>query len=155
VTEANVIGVLNRLLAIECYSLVNYVSEAPPWTHPGNKKLMEATRDIVEDHEHYSQRLADAIEDRGGCLNTGSYPLTFTSLNDLAVDYLLARLVESQQHAIELNERCVEELLEDPQARSLASEVLGSERAHLDILKEFLPQTEPLPDGDDTRSLVA
>ena len=47
------------------------------------------------------------------------------------------------------------ELVEDTQTWNLASEVLGSERAHLDILKEFLPQTEPLLDGDDIRSLVA
>lgn len=153
--EANIITVLNRLLAIQCYSLVNYLGEAPPWTHPGNEELTEATCAIVADHEHYSQRLADAIEERGGSLNAGSYPITFTSLNDLALDYLLARLIASQQHAIQVIERCVADLVDDSLARSLASEVLGSERAHLDILKEFLPQTEPLLDGDNLRSLVA
>ena len=47
------------------------------------------------------------------------------------------------------------ELDEDSLARSLASEVLGSERAHLDILKEFLPHTEPVPNDDELRSLAA
>jgi bacterioferritin (cytochrome b1) len=154
-SQQAIIGTLNRLMANQCYSLVNYLSDATPWTHPGNEELTEATRSIVADHEHYSQRLAHAIEDRGGSPNAGSYPMTFSSLNDLALDYLLAKLIQNQQHAIETNERCVAELEEDSQAQSLASEVLGSERAHLDILKEFLPQNEPLPDDDELRSLVA
>jgi hypothetical protein len=150
VTEA-----LNRLSAHQCYSLVNYLSEAPPWTHPGNEELMEATSDIVEDHEHYAQRLADAIEDRRGVLEAGRFPMRFLSLNDLALDYLLSGLIEDQRGNIQAAEQCTAELVEDPQAWSLASEVLGSERAHLDILKEFLPRDEPVLNGDETRSLAA
>ena len=154
-SQQTVIGALNRLLAHQCYSLVNYLSEAPPWTHPSNEELMEATRDIVEDHEHYAQLLADAIEERGGILASGRFPMRFLSLNDLALDYLLAGMIENQQRNIETNEQCVAELSEDPLAWNLASEVLGSERAHLDILKEFLPRTEPVLNGDEIRSLAA
>ena len=154
-SQQTVIGALNRLMANQCYSLVDYLSEAPSWTHPGNEELVEATRSIVADHEHYAQRLADVIQDRDGRLESGSFPMTFLSLNDLALDHLLVRLIENQQSNIQAAEQCMAELVEDPQAWSLASEVLGSERAHLDILKEFLLKTEPLPEGDEFRSLVA
>ena len=154
-SQQTVIGALNRLLAHQCYSLLNYLSEAPPWTHPGNEELVEATRNIADDHEHYAQRLADAIEDRRGVLEAGRYPMRFLSLNDLALDYLLSRLIEEQQRNIRAIAQCVADLVDDSQARSLASEVLGSERAHLDILKEFLPHTEPFLYGYEIRSLAA
>jgi hypothetical protein len=154
-SQQTVIEALNRLIANQCYSLVNYLSEAPPWTRPGNEELMEATRDIVQGHEHYVQRLADAIEDRRGVLEVGRFPMRFLSLNDLALDYLLVRLIEDQRSNIQVAEQCTAELVEDPQAWSLASEVLGSERAHLDILKEFLPPTEPTLNGDEIGSLAA
>ena len=154
-SQQTVIEALNRLLAHQCYSLVNYLSEAPPWTHPGNEELVEATRNIADDHEHYAQRLADAIEDRRGVLEAGRYPMRFLSLNDLALDYLLSRLIEEQQRNIRAIAQCVADLVDDPQARRLASEVLGSERAHLDILKEFLPRTEPVLNGDEIRSVAA
>ena len=150
-----VTSVLNRLLANQCYSLVNYLSEAPPWTHPDNEQLVPVVLGIAHDQEHYAQRLAAAIDERDGGVDSGLFPLTFMSLNDLALDYLLARLIENQQRDIRAAEQCVAELVEDRLAWLLASEVLGSERAHLDILKEFLPKTEAIPNGDEMRSHAA
>ena len=63
-SRPKVISVLNRLLSIQRFFLVNYVNEAAAWTHPGNKALAEVTRIIVDNHEHYCQRLSAAIEDR-------------------------------------------------------------------------------------------
>jgi hypothetical protein len=60
--------------------------------------------------------------------------MKFTSLNDLALDYLFARLLENQEHDVQATEQCAAELVEDPPAWSLTREVLRSERAHLDIL---------------------
>ena len=154
-SRPKVVDALNRLLANQCCSLANYLSDARPWTHPGNEVLVEATRGIVADHEHYSQRLAEAIEDRDGNVYSGGFPMTFTSLNDLALDYLLVRLVEDQQSNIQAAEQCMAELVEDSPAWSLASEVVGNERAHLDIMKEFLPHAETVPHGDENRSCAA
>lgn len=145
-SKQTVIDALNRLIGNQCCSLVNYLNEARPWTHPGNEELVEAARDIVADHEHYSQLLSKEIEERGGILAANRFPMRFLSLNDLALDYLLAGMIENQQRNIETNEQCVAELVEDPRAWSLANELLGNERAHLDVLKEFLPRTEPVLD---------
>jgi hypothetical protein len=79
--------------------------------------------------------LADVIEERGGILDSGRFPMRFLSLNNLALDYLLAGMIENQQRNIETNEQRGVELVEDPQAWSLASEVPGSERAHLAIIR--------------------
>lgn len=151
-SKLKVFDALNRLFGNQCCSVVDYLNQARPWTHSGNEELMEATRSIVADHEHYSQLLADAIEERGGTLASGGFPMSFLSLNDLALDYLLDVMIDNQQRNIETNEQCVAELGEDLPAWNLASEILGSERAHLDIMKEFLPHTEPVANRDEMRS---
>ena len=155
VSRTKVIELLNRLLADQRFSLVDYLNDARPWTHRGNEALLEALHQIVEHHQHYAQRLADAIADRDGLVNSGTYPMSFTSLNDLALDYLLGRLIENQRRNIQLHERCVAELREDPQASSLASEVLGSDRAQLEMLMEFVPTNEAVPGSVETQPLVA
>jgi hypothetical protein len=141
---------LNRLLAIQRFSLANYVIQASPWTHSGNEPAVETLKVIVDDHAHYAQLLADAIDARDGLVESGSFPMSFASLSDLTLDYVLSQLIEYQHRDIQRIEQCVSELVGDPLAWSLASEVLGSERAHLEILKESL-----LPSGaankDDTR----
>jgi hypothetical protein len=137
-SRPKVIGVLNRLLANVSFSLIDYLSESSPWTHTGNEPLVEALRVIVVDHDYHARRLAEAIEERDGCIDSSTFPTKFTSLNDLALDYLFARVLENQEHHIQATEQCVAELVEDPPAWGLASEVLRSERAHLDILRAIV-----------------
>lgn len=153
-SRAKVISVLNRLLSIQRISLVNNVNEATAWTHPGNEALAEVTRIIVENHEHYSQRLTAAIEDRHGGVDS-TLPMRFTSLKDLDRESLMAKLIENQRRNILVYERCVAKLVEDPRAWSLATEVLGSERAHLDMLREFRPRGKPISNGNKDYSQVA
>lgn len=154
-SQPQVIDVLNRLLANQCFSLVDYLGEAPPWTHSDNEPLVAVIRGILHDHEHYAQRLAEAIDERNGRVHSGTFPMAFMSLNYLALDYLLIRLIENQHRDIQTIEQRVAELVEDPLAWSLASEVLGSERAHLDILGEYLPRNKPIPNDDVIHSQVA
>ena len=154
-SQTQVIEILNRLLADQRFSLVNYLDDAQPWTHRGNEALLEAIHQMVEHHEQYAQRLANAIADRDGLVNSGTYPMSFPSLNDLALDYLLGRLIENQRRNIQLHERCVAELREDPQASRLAGELLGSDRAQLEMLMEFVPTHEAVYGSGETQPLVA
>ena len=57
-SQPKVIGVLNRLLANQRFCLVDYLSEAPPWTHPGNEPLVEGIRGILHDHELFGPGLS-------------------------------------------------------------------------------------------------
>lgn len=150
-----VVATLNRLLANHRFSMVNYVCQTSSWTHPGNEALSEAIRGIADDHEHYSRRLSELIAERDGSVEPGSFPMAFMSLNDLSLDYLLTRIIADQRQDIQEIEKFVADLTEDAQARDLASEILGSERAHVDILNEFLPQTNSVPNGDQNCLQVA
>jgi bacterioferritin (cytochrome b1) len=139
---------LNRLLVTQRCSLVGYLSKALFWTHQGNEALVKAIRGITDDQEHYADRLTEAIEERNGRVESTIFPMAFMSLNDLALDYRLTRLIEYQRRDIQVIQQCAAEPSKDTLARSLGDEILRSSREHLEILKSFLiPQS---PSGDAT-----
>jgi hypothetical protein len=131
---------LNRLLVIEYRSLPMYLLDATPWTHPGDGKATAALRSIVATQRALAQRLADAIMNRGGTVEKGEYPMDFTELNFLSLDYLMKELVRYEKQQVTQVERIASRML-DPEARELALEVLGAEKAHVEMLQEFAGQT--------------
>jgi hypothetical protein len=131
------IDVLNRLLATLHRSLPMYLSDATPWTPPGDERATQTLARIVEDQRRDINRLAELILQRSGRVETGRWPMEYTDLNFLSLDYLLRELVRYQQQLIAQIERCVALLSSDRHARELAEEVLGSEKAHLEALEEL------------------
>lgn len=141
-THENTNRVLNRILAMEQYSLANYLLEAPPWAHRGDEPLWEAVQHMADDQQHYAERIGTLIVEREGMVDSANYPMRFTALNDLALDYLASRLVEHQRILIAQLADCVAQLEGDPPAHELAQEVLGAEKGHLDTLLELTSRQE-------------
>lgn len=135
------IPVLNRLLALEYRSLPMYLMDARPWTHTGDERATQTLRDIVTDQKNSVQRLSDMVLARGGMVRMGEFPMEYTALHDLALDYLIGQVIFFQRTAIARIEHLAEQLGDDRPARDLAMEVLGSERAHLEAI-EALPAPE-------------
>ena len=149
VQSAEVMRVLNRLLAVFQYSLASYLGYARPWTHLGNARLLEAVRQITADHEAHARRIGGLILTRRGKVEPGRFPTRFTAYNDLALDYLARRLVEHERELIDEVARSVAWLGGDPEARQLGEAILAVERQHLRTLTELvspsLPGSEPHP----------
>src|SRR5688572_16303229 len=114
------IDVLNRLLAILNRSLPMYLNDATPWTHPGDEQAAQTLQRIVEDQRRDLNRLAEFIIERSGRIDPGQWPMEYTDLNFLSLDYLLHELVRHQQQDIAQIERCVSFLSQDRAARELA-----------------------------------
>ena len=146
-SHEQMIGDLNRLLVTQRCSLVSYLSKALFWTHRGNEALVKAIRGISNDQKHYAHRLTEAIGERDGRVESTSFPIAFTSLNDLALDYLLTKLIEYQRRNIQVIQQCAAEPTKDMPARSLGDEILSSAREHLEILKSFLISQSPSGDA--------
>ncbi len=144
-SHEQMIGHLNRLLVTQRCSLARYLSKSLFWTHRGNEALVKAIRGISDDQKHYAHRLIEAIGERDGRVESTSFPMAFTSLNDLALDYLLTRLIEYQRRDLQVIQQCAAESVKGTLAPSLGEEILRSEREHLDILKSF-SLTQSLPD---------
>lgn len=139
-TTARMINALNRLLAILYRSLPMYLADAFPW-HRSDDEIGQATlRRIQEDQRQMAQRIAEAILDRRGPMDTGEFPMEFTDTQFLSFDFLVQEMIRHQRQDIAAIEQCVRDLADDRAARELAEEALGAERAHLEALEELTSQ---------------
>lgn len=134
------IDALNDLFTLLCRSLVMYVADACPRTHRGDERATMVVQDVVADQKEMAARVAELIVERGGRPDAGSFPMTYTDLNLLSLDYLLRELAIEQRRAVAAFQSCAAELGGDSEARELAEEALGQARAHLDALESLSSQ---------------
>jgi hypothetical protein len=134
------IDVLNRILATLNRSLAMYLADADPWRQAGDDQAARVLARIVEDQRRDVNRLAERIIDQAAHIYAGQWPMEYTDLNFLSLDYLLRELVRHQREDIAQLERCVALLSHDRPARELAEEILGSEQAHLEALEDLSHQ---------------
>lgn len=135
------IDVLNRILAVLNRSLPMYLANADPWTQAGDEQAAKVLARIVQDQRRDVNRLAELIIDQSAHVRPGQWPMEFTDLNFLSLDYLLQELLRHQKLDIAQLERCVALLAHNRQARELAEEILGSEKAHLEALEDLSHQS--------------
>jgi len=139
-TKRSQIEVLNRLLAAHEYSLPRYLTYAHPWTRSGDQQAVETLRHIVADQQELSERIANMIGELGGITQPGLFPMRYTDLHDLDVEFLLRCLIDAQRQMIATLERCAADLGTAAMPRALAEEALGSARGHLESLEELARQ---------------
>jgi hypothetical protein len=138
--DATSVDVLNHLLQVVYRSLPMYLAGGWPWTDPQHAQAATVLRNIIRDQEAMSARVAALIDERRGAVDSGTFPMDFTDRQFLALDYLLPELIDRQRQDIAAIEECVSLLARNPEARSLAEEALGAERAHLESLEGLLPK---------------
>ena len=140
------VAILNRLLLIHERSLPMYLVHARPWTHMGSEKALdEKALDvfqlIVADQRAMAERISEFIIQAGHQVHTGgAFPLEFTDMHDLAVEFLIGQAVAYQKQDVEAIQSCVGQLRLAPAALSLAEEALGMAKGHLQSLDELLEQ---------------
>jgi hypothetical protein len=132
---------LNRLLAIHYRSLPMYLHCAWPWTRPADEgsrdqQIAETLRHVVADQQRFVERISDALLDEGADIDPGAFPMEYTDLHDLSIEFLGKQLIDRQRRDIASIASCVRELADDPYLKSLAEEALGAAKGHLDSLVE-------------------
>jgi hypothetical protein len=137
-SPAEPIAVLNRLLHVLCRSLPMYLAEARPWSRPEHQAAQQALDLLVADRHDDAQRVAETIVERDGHPDPGLFPIEFSALNDLSLDFLLQKAIEGQHDDIAAIRRCAAELADDPPLRDLAAEILGNACGHAEILQELM-----------------
>jgi len=139
-SEWETIDVLNRLLAVHCYSLPVYMSVAHPVLRRGDEKTAATIDQIAADQQQTAERIAEMIRELEGRLDSGTFPTRFTHLHDLRIDYLLDLLIEFQRRDVQSIEAFIDQLQDAPLARSVAEEALGAAKGHLESLEELTAQ---------------
>jgi len=134
--QPEVLDVLHRLLEMLERSLPAYLENASLWTPLEDDERVATLRRVAADQHYYARAVAEAIAERGGSLDLGAFPVEYTALNDLAVDYVLRRAVESQRRDVERIRQCSDQLDGQPVLLRLAEEILGNQRGHLELLEK-------------------
>jgi hypothetical protein len=131
------VRLLNRLLTLHHRSFAQYLAEVGRWRAPGafDDETDRAFRAVVMDHQATARRTAAAITTAGGAIDCGPFPMEFTDKNDLASDYLLGEVVESERRDVVEIEQILRQLPAGAvEARDLAEESLGAAKAHIETL---------------------
>jgi hypothetical protein len=129
--------ILNRLLVLHMRSLPMYLSYAPPYQLYQNERAKAVIDQIVEDHKRAVDRLGTLILDSGGTVDHGEFPMSFTSLHDLSLNYLLKLLIERQQKFVTATEKLADGLNMAPYAQAAAREIVGEAKGHLENLQDL------------------
>ncbi|MCC6492427.1 MAG: hypothetical protein IT424_05340 [Pirellulales bacterium] len=136
--KADAIHWLNRLLGLHCKSFPQYLQWSRPHVPAGRGEELEAIRAIAMDQDALADRISRMIVDADALPRSGEFPMEFTDLHDLHIDYLLRAAVGYQEQDIATMERLVERLQTAPAARAIAEEALGMAKGHLDTLRELV-----------------
>lgn len=139
-TTADPNAVLNRLLILHHRSLPMYLSYALPYPTRGDDKARDVLKHIVASQKEMVDRIGSLLVEREVDVTHGEFPIYFTGLHDLSLEYLVRRMIADQRRDIAEIEKCAEQLSDDPYGKALAEEALGAAKAHLDALEELVPQ---------------
>ena len=134
--NSTVIEVLSGILRLLCRGLPTYLLEVKPWSQPEHERLRKALAQLVEDRRLYAGRVAQAIMDRGGFPDAGPFPLRFTGLNDVSLEYLVRVLIDSLHVDMEILQTSSARLEETPRLHDLSEEILGNTKGHAEILEK-------------------
>lgn len=142
------VPLLNQLLAIQCRSFPQYLRYSRPYVPPDRGEELEALEAVAIDQDVMAHRISRMIVDAGALPRTGEFPMEFTDLHDLDIDFLLNSTVRYQQQDVAATQTVVDRLQTAPAARAIAEETLGLAKGHLDSLRELIESADAGSTGD-------
>ena len=87
-------------------SLLQYVSEASPWTKTVGDTTPDKVRDLAREDRAALAALTKFLARRRHAIPyLGAFPMAFTTMNFVSLDYLLPRLTESARQSVAALER--------------------------------------------------
>jgi rubrerythrin len=137
VIDAHTQKLLQDILCREGRSVLTYVAEAYPWTtRTEEKTLADLQRLIAAEREAVAGFGRFLVRRRIPLPYLPPYPTHFTTINFLALDFLLPRLIEHERRSIADLERDLA-ALKDPTAQAEVEKLLALKRRHLPRLEEL------------------
>jgi hypothetical protein len=135
VIDAPTQALLQDVLRRESLSLLQYIRDAFPWTAVGEEATWGRLRQTADEDGRAVAALGRFLGRRRIPLPyVGQYPVDFTSINFVALDWLLPRLAEAQRHEVTALEADVKRAT-DPDACAELQRLLDVKRQHLAALE--------------------
>ncbi len=126
---------LRDVIRRESRSLLQYAGEMFPWTAPEDRELPQRLLAITAEEREAAAGLARFLQrHRVTPPALGAYPMAYTSLGFVSLDYLLPRLVAHQRLAVTQLERDLAAVT-DPEAKELLQKMAERKQEHLKALE--------------------
>lgn len=136
-------SLLQDILRRESRSVLMYVEEAYPWTTAAEQKALTELRQLIATERQALAGLGRfLLRQRIPLPYLPSYPADFTTINFLALDYILPRLIDYEHRSIAELERDLP-ALKEPAAHAEIEKLLALKRSSLARLETLVPAQEP------------
>jgi hypothetical protein len=140
--DARTEATLQEIVRREYRSLLQYVGESFPWATADKSEALDRLHRLVVEEQAAAGEVARFLQRRHVTVPPlAPYPMDFTSLAFVSLDYLLPRLIEHQRRNIAQLERDLRDLTE-ADARGVVQKLLETKRSHRKVLDE-LTSTAP------------
>jgi hypothetical protein len=133
----NTVDILNRLYVLHYRSLAVYLHYAQPYQLARDPRAAAVLAQMAEDHSRTADKFATMILEANGQVDPGEFPMSFTGLHDLSVEYLVKQLIDRQKKHIAACEKLADLISLAPFAQAAAREAVGEAKGHLDNLQEL------------------
>ncbi|GAB6164889.1 hypothetical protein JCM19992_08890 [Thermostilla marina] len=127
--------ILHRLYHLAHGTLPLYLADTSPWVPHRLEEIEEAFAEIVAEQRQFAERLADVLDRVDVIPVARPIPRIYTSLHDLAVDYLARLALQRHREEIAQIEACRDEAT-DPALRELIDEMLTAWRRQEKTMQE-------------------
>ena len=132
-------ALLNHILVRESHSLLQYLSDAWPWTDNEHADIPGRLTRMAGEERDATRRLADWLLRRKIMPHHGQFPKDYCSLHFVAMDHLLPPLVADERKLLaQLEQDMAKVDLED--TRVILMQMLELKRKHLAELDQFARQ---------------
>jgi len=136
---------LQALVRREGRSLLQYLGDAFPWTKSNEQEHLCQLHGLVQEERDGIAALAKFLgRNRIAPPYLGAYPMGFTTLNFVTLEYLIPRLLAAQRQGIAALESDLAQL-HDPLPRGAVEGYLEIKRRHLKALEAMLPVAAATP----------
>jgi hypothetical protein len=140
-------ALLQEIVRRESRSVLIYVGAAFPWTTSRGEETLVRLRRLIADEGRAIAALGQYLVRRHlPPPYTASYPSSFTTINFLALDYVLPRLVEDERRSLTDLERDLPRIT-DAEARAEVDKLAAVKRRHLAELQALAAAQQPQPAG--------
>lgn len=128
--------ILNRIAALHHRSLPTYLTYARPWVKTGSESQAGIIEDIAADHHDLVQRILRVLEAEDRPVALGDFPMAYTDLNDLSLDFILQELTRYERRLLKTLEEIATWVDEDQPSYLVVNMAIGMAVGHLENLAQ-------------------
>ena len=104
--DAATADLLQNMVRKEGRSLLQYVSESVPWTTPKNHYALPVLLGMVKEEQEGTAAVVKLLlKNRVRPPYLGAYPMSFTTINYMSLDFLLPYLIDFEKRIAEAGTR--------------------------------------------------